>query len=154
MKNAGWARNEIDRFVLARLEKENISPTAEADKATLLRRVSLDLTGVPPTLAESDAFLADTSPNAFEKQVDHLLASPRYGEAMALKWLDFARYADSNGYQSDSSRDMWHWRDWVVDAYNSNMPFDHSRSSNLPVTCCRHRRARSLSRQVSTAIRG
>ncbi|MEI6232327.1 MAG: PSD1 and planctomycete cytochrome C domain-containing protein [Planctomycetota bacterium] len=123
-KNAAWVRNPIDNFVLARLEKEGLKPTTEASKYALLRRASLDLTGLPPTPAEVDAYLADTSPDAYEKQVDRLLASPRYGETMALKWLDFARYADSNGYQADGSRDMWHWRDWVIDAYNKNMPFD------------------------------
>ena len=124
VQNEKWARNPIDRFVLARLAKDGLKPSAEADKATLLRRASLDLTGLPPTPAEAAAFAADTSPDAYEKQIDRLLASPRYGEMMALKWLDFARYADSNGYQSDSSREMWHWRDWVIDAYNKNMPFD------------------------------
>lgn len=119
-----WPRNDIDRFLLARLEREKLQPAPEADRATLLRRASLDLTGLPPTPAELAAFLADQSPNAYEKVVDRLLQSPAYGERMALPWLDFARYADSNGFQIDSSRQMWPWRDWVIDAYNRNLPFD------------------------------
>jgi mono/diheme cytochrome c family protein len=124
MQKRDWPRNEIDHFILARLEKEGLQPSAEASKTTLLRRLSLDLIGLPPTLAELDAFLQDESPNAYEKQVDRLLSSPHYGERMAMNWLDFARYADSNGFQTDSSRQMWPWRDWVIRAYNENMPFD------------------------------
>jgi hypothetical protein len=119
-----WPRNAIDSFILARLEAEGLSPSPEADRVTLLRRVTLDLTGLPPTPAEVDAFLADPSPDAYEKAVDRLLASPRYGERMAIRWLNGARYADTNGYQSDGERFMWRWRDWVIDAYNGNMPFD------------------------------
>jgi mono/diheme cytochrome c family protein len=119
-----WPRNAIDHFVLNRMLREGLTPAAEASRETLIRRVSLDLTGLPPAPAEIDAFLADTSPQAYEKVVDRLLASPRYGERMALQWLDFARYADSNGFQVDSSRFQWPWRDWVIRAYNSNMPFD------------------------------
>ena len=119
-----WPITGIDRFLLARLEKENLKPSPEADRATLLRRVSLDLTGLPPTIAELDAFRADKSPNAYEKQVDRLLASPRYGERMAMQWLDLARYADTHGYHIDSHRDMWHWRDWVIASFNRNQPFD------------------------------
>jgi len=124
LKNANWVRSPIDAFVLQRLEREGLKPSAEADKATLLRRVSLDLTGLPPTPAEVDAFLADTSSNAYEKVVDRLLRSPQYGERMAFPWLDAARYADSNGYQTDGERFMWRWRDWVIDAFNRNMPYD------------------------------
>ena len=124
MKLAIWPRNEIDRFVLARLEAENLTPTPEAEKTTLLRRVSLDLTGLPPTLAELDAFLSDTDPRAFEKAVDRLLDSPHYGERMAVEWLDAARYADTNGYFGDKTRQMWLWRDWVIDAYNRDLPYD------------------------------
>ena len=124
LKDAKWVRNPIDAFVLQRLEREGLKPSPEADRATLLRRVSLDLTGLPPTPAELDAFLADTSPNAYEKVVDRLLRSPRYGERMAFPWLDAARYADSNGYQTDGERFMWRWRDWVIDAFNRNMPYD------------------------------
>ena len=119
-----WPRNPIDHFVLARLEREGLKPSPEADRATLIRRVTLDLTGLPPTPAEVDAFLHDPSPNAYEKVVDRLLASPRYGERMAMRWLDAARYADTNGYQTDGERFMWRWRDWVIDAFNRNMPFD------------------------------
>jgi len=122
--NESWPKNDIDRFVLARLEKEGLNPSPEADRATLIRRVSLDLTGLPPSPAEVDAFLADQSPNAYEKIVDRLLASPRYGERMATPWLDGARYADTSGYQSDGERFMWRWRDWVIDAFNRNLPFD------------------------------
>lgn len=124
VKNARWASNEIDRFVLARLEKEGLSPSPRTDKTTLIRRVTLDLTGLPPTPGEVDAFLADKSANAYEKVVDRLLQSPRYGEHMAKFWLDAARYADSHGYHIDSDRSMWKYRDWVVNAYNSGMPFD------------------------------
>jgi len=119
-----WPVNGIDHFVLARLEREGLSASPEADRATLIRRVTLDLTGLPPTPAEVDAFLNDTSPNAYEKVVDRLLQSPRYGERMAVRWLDSARYADTNGYQTDAERYMWRWRDWVIEAFNSNMPFD------------------------------
>jgi hypothetical protein len=122
--NAAWIRNPIDAFVLARLERENLAPSPEAPRETLLRRVSLDLTGLPPTLAELDAFLRDPSPEAYEKAVGRLLASPHYGERMAARWLDAARYADTNGYQFDGERSMWRWRDWVIDAFNRNQPFD------------------------------
>jgi len=123
---AHWAlsTNPIDRFLAVRLAKESLTPQPEAPKETLIRRVSLDLTGLPPTLAEVDGFLADSSPKAYEKVVDRLLASPRYGEHMAAAWLDFARYADSNGFQSDTKREQWLWRDWVINAFNANMPFD------------------------------
>ncbi len=119
-----WVRNPIDAFVLARLEQEHLKPSAEADKATLLRRVTFDLTGLPPTLAEVDSFLADKSPNAYEKRVDALLARPQFGERMAMQWLDLARYADTHGYHIDSSREMWHWRDWLINAFNRNEPYD------------------------------
>ncbi len=120
----GRRQNAIDHFIVQRLSKERLIPSPEAPRETLIRRVSLDLTGIPPTPKELDAFLADVSPSAYEKLVDRLLASPRYGERMAAQWLDFARYADSNGFQSDGSRQMWHWRDWVIDAFNQNLPFD------------------------------
>lgn len=124
VSNRKWLRNPIDAFVLAELDKQNLKPAPSASKETLLRRLSLDLTGLPPTLSELDSFLKDTSPNAYEKVVERLLASPRYGEHMVMEWLDVARYADTNGYQEDRSRPMWFWRDWVVNALNSNMPFD------------------------------
>jgi hypothetical protein len=122
--NAAWVRNPIDSFILARLEKEGLKPSPEADKTTLLRRVYLDLTGLPPTPAEVNAFLADKSDGAYEKVVDKLLASPHYGERMAMAWLDLARYADSHGYHIDSHRDMWPWRDWVIRAFNENKRYD------------------------------
>ncbi|MDN5204801.1 PSD1 and planctomycete cytochrome C domain-containing protein [Fulvivirgaceae bacterium BMA10] len=119
-----WVRNPIDNFVLSRLEKEGLKPTGEATKETLIRRASLDITGLPPTLEEVDAFVEDTSPNAYEKLVDRLLDSPAYGERMAMEWMDVARYADSHGYQDDVERVMWPWRDWVIKAFNKNLPFD------------------------------
>ena len=119
-----WCGNEIDRFVLARLEREELAPATSTDKARLLRRVTLDLTGAPPTVAEIDAFIADDSVMAYERVVDRSLNSPRFGERMAMRWLDLARYADTSGYQNDGPRQMWRWRDWVIDAYNANMPFD------------------------------
>ncbi len=124
VQNTALAATPIDQFLLARLEAESISPTPEASKETLLRRLSLDLTGLPPTPQETDAFLADPSSNAYEKQVDRLLASPHYGERMAMDWLDGARFADTNGYQNDFNRSMWLWRDWVIRAFNDNMPYD------------------------------
>jgi hypothetical protein len=124
VRHTWWPRNPLDRFVLARLEKEGLCPSDEADRATLIRRVSLDLTGLPPTPAEVNAFVADRSPGADERVVDRLLASPHYGERMALAWLDLARYADTHGYHIDSQRDMWPWRDWVIHAFNTNLPFD------------------------------
>jgi hypothetical protein len=124
VKNKGWVRNPVDNFILARLESEGLKPSPEADKTTLLRRVTFDLTGLPPTPAELESFLADSSPGAYEKRVDQLLASPHYGERMAMPWLDLARYSDTHGYHIDSLRQMWHWRDWVINAYNRNMPFD------------------------------
>ena len=119
-----WVRTPIDRFVLARLERGGLSPSPEADKERLLRRVSFDLTGLPPLVEEIDAFLADDSPDAYEKVVDRLLASPAYGERMALDWLDLARYADSHGLHADGYRYMWPWRDWVIEAFNEDVPFD------------------------------
>ncbi|MFM9963895.1 MAG: PSD1 and planctomycete cytochrome C domain-containing protein [Planctomycetaceae bacterium] len=117
-------KNPIDAFVLARLEKVGLAPSPEAAKHTLLRRVTLDLTGLPPTLEELDAFVADQSPDAYEAVVDRLLKSPRFGERMVWEWLDAARYADTNGYQGDPTRTMYFWRDWVINALNQNMPFD------------------------------
>ena len=124
VENLSWAKNPIDNFVLAKLEKESLDPSELANREILIRRVTLDLTGIPPTIDEIDAYLADESPNAYEKLVDRLLQSPRYGERMAVEWLDAARYADTNGYQTDGERSMWRWRDWVINAYNQNMPFD------------------------------
>jgi hypothetical protein len=122
--NPGWCRNPIDQFVLARLESAGLQPAQEADRRTLIRRVTLDLTGLPPNPAEVEAFVADQSADAWERVVDRLLASPAYGEHMAVAWLDAARYADTSGYQNDGPRSMWRWRDWVIEAFNRNLPFD------------------------------
>lgn len=123
-RQPGWAKNEIDRFVADRLGKESLSPSPEAAPDRWLRRAAFDLTGLPPSRAETDAFLADKSPDAREKAVDRLLASPRYGEKMAVDWLDVARYADSFGYQSDLDTQAWPYRDWVIGAFNKNLPWD------------------------------
>ncbi len=123
VKNPAWCRNPIDYFVLARLEKEGLSPSPEASRETLIRRVGLDLIGLPPTPQEVDAFVADRSPDAYEKVVDRLLASPHYGERWARPWLDLARYADSNGYEKDALRVAWKYRDWVINALNQDMSF-------------------------------
>ena len=124
VQRADWVRNPIDRFILARLESEKLAPSPEADRATLIRRLSIDLVGLPPTPQEVDAFVADTDERAYEKLVDRLLASRHYGERMALPWLDAARYADSNGFQQDGDTWQWIWRDWVVQALNADLPFD------------------------------
>ena len=124
VKDKTWPRNAIDAFVLSRLEREGLQPSPEADRPTLIRRVTLDLTGLPPSPEDVDAFVADGSRNAWEKVIDRLLKSSAYGERMAVRWLDLARYADTSGYQNDGHRDMWRWRDWVISAYNNNMPFD------------------------------
>jgi len=123
-RQQGWARNDVDRFILARLAKEGLQPASEASRETWLRRVSLDLTGLPPTQPDLDAFLTDSTGKAYEKVVDRLLASPRYGERMAVDWLDLARYADTHGYQMDRYRPMWPWRDWVIRAFNQNLSYD------------------------------
>ena len=119
-----WIRNPIDTFILKQLKQAGLEPSPTADKVTLIRRASLDLTGLPPTPSEVTAFLSDSSPNAYEQLLERLLASPRYGERMAWRWLEAARYADTNGYQTDGERYMWRWRDWVIQAFNQNMPFD------------------------------
>ncbi|MBC7925902.1 MAG: PSD1 domain-containing protein, partial [Bryobacteraceae bacterium] len=123
IQNARWAYNDIDRFIAARLEKEELKPSPEADRTTLLRRLSLDLVGLPPTWEEVEAFVKDTSPKAWEKQVDRLLASPHYGEKWARNWLDVARYADSDGYEKDKSRQVWFYRDWVINAMNRDLSY-------------------------------
>ena len=124
VREQDWPRDEIDYFILEQLEKKGLKPAPEADKATLIRRASFDLTGLPPTIGEVDAFLADDSPEAYEKLVDRLLSSVNYGERMAANWLDLARYADTSGYHFDGVRFMWLWRDWVIDAFNENKPYD------------------------------
>ena len=129
--DSDWPRGTIDQFVLAKLHATGLQPSPEADRETLLRRVTFDLTGLPPSPAEIDAFLADASPRAYEVVVDRLLASPRYGERMAIDWLDASRYADSHGYSLDRRRVMWPWRDWVIAAFNDNMPFDQFATEQL-----------------------
>jgi hypothetical protein len=124
VKNRAWPQSAIDYFILARLEQEGLQPSPEADRSTLIRRLSFDLTGLPPTPAEVDAFVADRSPDAYEKVVDRLLGSPHFGERLAQQWLDLARYADTNGYHIDNEREMWLWREWVISAFNKNKPFD------------------------------
>lgn len=123
-KNATWARNEIDRFILTRLEKEGLTPSLEADKVTLLRRLSLDLIGLPPTIEEVDAFLLDNRPDAYERQVERLLKSEHYGERWGRHWLDAARYADSDGFEKDMSRNVWTYRDYVINALNADLPYN------------------------------
>ena len=124
VRHSHWARNEIDRFVAERLERSGFEPAPEADRATLIRRVKFDLTGLPPTIEEVDQFLSDRSPAAYEQLVDRLLKMPQYGERMAANWLDLARYADTSGYHFDGVRFMWLWRDWVIQAFNENKPYD------------------------------
>ncbi|NIJ55144.1 PSD1 and planctomycete cytochrome C domain-containing protein [Dyadobacter arcticus] len=119
-----WPRNEIDRFILQKQEQKGLKPNEEADKERLLKRLSLDLTGLPPTLKMMDDFLADNSADAYKKMVDQLLQNPAYGEKMAIHWLDLARYADSHGYQDDGYRTQWPWRDWVIHAFNKNMHYN------------------------------
>ncbi|HUY91562.1 MAG TPA: DUF1549 domain-containing protein, partial [Pirellulales bacterium] len=124
VRDAAWARNGVDRFILARLEAEGLHPEVEADKETLIRRLSFALTGLPPTFAEVDQFLADESPRAYDALVERYLASPAFGEEQARYWLDVARYADTHGLHLDNERQMWAYRDWVVKAFNDNLPFD------------------------------
>jgi hypothetical protein len=124
VKDRAWGKNAIDGLVLHRLEEAGLQPSPAAERATLIRRLSLDLRGLPPSLAEVDEFLADQSPDAYEKLVERMLASPHYGEKMAVLWLDLARFGDTSGYHMDSTRQMWLWRDWVVNAFNRDMPFD------------------------------
>ncbi|HRI89347.1 MAG TPA: DUF1549 domain-containing protein, partial [Candidatus Hydrogenedentes bacterium] len=132
VSNAQWVRNPIDAFVLSRLEAEGIAPSPEASRETLLRRVSLDLIGLPPALDELDTYLADTSPDSYERQIDRLLNSPHFGEKWARWWLDLSGYADSDGYLSDFLRpNAWHYRQWVVDAFNTNKPFDQFTTEQL-----------------------
>ncbi len=124
VQRAAWCRNDIDRYILARLEKEGLSPAPEADRTTLIRRLSLDLIGLPPTIAEVDSFVNDRSDRAYEKVVERLLASPHYGERWGRVWLDAARYADSDGFEKDKSRQVWFYRDWVINALNRDLPYD------------------------------
>ncbi len=126
VRNVHWPRGGLDAFILARLEISNLGPTLEADRATLLRRLSFDLVGLPPTVTELAAFEADAAPDAYERQVDRLLASPSYGERWGQHWLDLARFAETDGFEHDKVRsDAWKYRDWLIDAFNQNLPYDH-----------------------------
>lgn len=149
-----WPRTPIDHFILHRLEKAGSKPAPEADRITLIRRLTLDLTGLPPTISEVDQFVNDASPDAYEKVVDRLLSSPHFGERMAQEWLDLSRYGDTNGYENDSDRSMWKYRDWVINAFNANMPFDEFTIAQiagdlLPEATPEQRTATGFSRNVT-----
>lgn len=124
VKNKSWVKNEIDHFILDKINEKGLQPNEEADKERLLKRICFDITGLPPSVEMMDQFLTDQSPNAYEKMVDALLKTPQYGEKMAVHWMDVARYADSYGYQDDNIRTQWPWRDWVIHAFNKNIPYD------------------------------
>src|SRR5262249_6116152 len=124
LNDNGWVRNPIDRFISAELDKQHLAPAPEADRRTLARRLSLDLTGLPPQPEEVERFVNDTTPNAYESLVDRLMDSPHWGEHRARYWLDAARYADTHGIHFDNYREMWTYRDWVINAFNRNLPFD------------------------------
>jgi len=124
VRRKDWVRNPIDNFVLGRLEKEGLEPSPEAEPVTLIRRLKLDLVGLPPTPEEVDAFLAETDSGAYDRLIERLLASPHYGERWARHWLDVARYADTNGYEKDRPRSIWPYRDWVIKVFNRDLPFD------------------------------
>ena len=151
VRDTAWSKNAIDRFVLARLQHEGLKPSPEADKQTLIRRLTLDLTGLPPTPLEVEAFVADASPDAYEKVVDRLLASPHYAERMAIRWLEAARYADTNGYQTDGPRNMWPWRDWVIDAFAATCPTTSSLIEQLAGDLLPNATLRRRSRRHSIA---
>jgi mono/diheme cytochrome c family protein len=153
-KTRKLARSPIDQFVFQRLEQEQLAPSPEADRVTLIRRLSLDLTGLPPTPEEVDAFVADKSPNAYEKVVERLLESPHYGEKWARHWLDAARYADSNGFEKDRTRSIWPWRDWVIHAFNADKPFDQFTIEQLAgdLVADSKRDARSADLRVATGF--
>ncbi len=149
VRNAAWPRQSMDRFILARLEREGLQPATEATRAELLRRVSFDLTGLPPTAQELADFLADTAPGAYQRQVDRLLASPHYGERWAALWLDLARYADSRGYEADHDRPVWPYRDWVINAFNRNLSYEQFVTAQLAGDLLPHA---SLDDQVATSF--
>lgn len=154
-----WPRNDIDHFVLARLRENNLKPANQASPETLIRRVAFDLTGLPPTVEDIEKFLADRTDQAYENMVDRYLQSPAYGEHMARHWLDLARYADTNGYQYDTEREQWVWRDWVIDAYNRNMPFDQFTREQiagdlLPDATAQQRLATGFNRNHGITIEG
>ena len=130
VRDASWCRTPVDRFILAELEERNLAPLPQADRRTLLRRVTFDLTGLPPSLAEIDAFLNDDQPGAYERVVDRLLASPAYGQRWGQHWLDLARFAETDGFEHDKVRpNAWRYRDWVIDVLNQDLPYDEFRSS-------------------------
>ena len=133
---ANWAKNEIDQFTLTKMTEAKVAPSPAANREKLIRRLSFDLTGLPPSLAEIDRFVNDDSPNAYEKIVDRLLGHPRFGEHLAVHWLDLARYSDTYGYQVDRNRHVWPWRDWVIRAFNDNLPTTIFSLGNSPATCC------------------
>src|SRR5262249_17072453 len=149
VKNLAWVKNPIDRFVLAKLGETGLTPAAEADRRTLIRRVTLDLIGMPPTPAEVEAFVNDPSPNGYEKVVDRLLASTHYGEHRGRYWLDYARYADTHGLHIDNYRELWPYRDWVIDAFNKNLPFDRFTIEQLAGDLLPNR---TLEQQVATGF--
>ncbi|HET6325255.1 MAG TPA: PSD1 and planctomycete cytochrome C domain-containing protein [Planctomycetaceae bacterium] len=149
VKHPASARNPIDRFILSRLDEEGLAPSPQADKTTLIRRLTLDLTGLPPTLSEVDRFLADNSPNAYEKLVDRLLDSPKYGEQMTRYWLDAARYGDTHGMHLDNERSIWPYRDWLIRAFNSNKPFDGFATEQLAGDLLPHH---TIDQQVATGF--
>ncbi len=149
VKNAAWVRNPIDRFILAKLEEIGLTPTPEADRRTLARRVSLDLTGLPPGPADVEAFVNDSASNAYESFVTKLLDSPRWGEHRARYWLDAARYADTNGFHFDNYREAWAYRDWVIRAFNRNLPFDQFTIEQLAGDLLPHP---TLDQQVATGF--
>ena len=158
-RKTAWAKNPIDHFVLANLERKNLEPAPEADREMLIRRVSLDLRGLPPSVKELDAFLADKSPKAYEAMVDRMLTSPHYGERMALAWMDAARYGDSSVFHADGPRDMWPWRDWAIRAYNGNKPFDEFSIEQLagdllPGSTVEHKIATGFNRNNATTDEG
>ncbi len=131
VKNNSWLNNEVDSFILNRLERAQVVPSPRADRHTLIRRLSFDLTGLPPAYADVETFVNDSNPMAYHKVIDQLLASPHYGERMALYWLDLVRYADTTGYHSDEDISIWPYRDYVIQAFNDNMPFDQFTRENL-----------------------
>jgi len=150
VKRPGFVRNEIDRFVLGSLNRKRVAPANEADRITLIRRLSFDLTGLPPTTAQVTDFLADKSDGAYEALVDRLLRSPHFGERMALYWLDQVRYADTGGYHSDNHRDVWLYRDYVIKSFNENLPSINSPSNNWQVICCPNQHDGNGSPRVTT----
>ncbi len=151
VKNVAWISNPIDRFILAKLEAAGLEPAPEADRRTLARRLSLDLTGLPPEPADVEAFVNDASADAYEKLVDRLMASPHWGEHRGRYWLDAARYADTHGIHFDNFREMWSYRDWVIGASTATCRSTSSPSSSSPATCCPIARSISRSPRDSTA---